>query len=49
MPETRLQAIRNSGSEVVGGGILYTEKQKQERKRLFARKEEIKKVLAWLV
>ncbi len=46
--EARIQAIRNAGSEVAGGGILYTEQQRQERKRLLARKEEIKKTLGWL-
>lgn len=46
--EARLQAIRNGASEVAGGGILYTEEQKQERKRLLARKQEIKELLGWL-
>lgn len=46
--EARIQAIRNAGSEVAGGGILYSEKQKEERKRLLARKEEIKQTLGWL-
>ncbi len=46
--EARIQAIRNGASEVAGGGILYTEKQKQERKLLLARKEQIKSRLGWL-
>ena len=46
--EARLQAIRNGASEVAGGGILYTEEQKQERKQLLARKQEIKELLGWL-
>lgn len=45
----RLAIIRGQGSQVAGGGIIYDEKQKSERKKLKGRDEQLKQFLGVVI
>lgn len=47
--EARLETIKSQGSHVAGGSIVFTEAQRAERRKLFAKKAKLLEKLEWEV